>query len=414
MIPRFEPTAGPGEILSFLKDVAFLHNSPGEATREFEKSFARYQGCEHAVFVPSGRVSLWLLLKALNYPEGSEIVLPAFTYFAMPAAVRFAGLKPVFADIDPATYELTAESVRAVLTHRTKAVLPTHLFGRTCPLNDLQKICGPAGVDIIEDCAQAFGARVGGRKAGCVGRAACFTFGITKNFTTFSGGMLACREKDVYGRIVEIMREFRGASKKRLFKEGVTSLAMWMATRRLLFNVFVAPVLKTSPSNGPDRIHIAFEEKMQGMTEETMRYMKWTPVDSQARAGMKQLLTLDAKNEARRRRGTELLRLLKQAGCEKGLPLAADADGDHIFMSFAITRPDRYLFASRLRKHGVDVSPGYMSDCSGMKELGGVTGLCSVSQAVERDILHLPMYPGLRDRDLRAIADATASAERGE
>jgi len=414
MIPRFEPTAGPGEILSFLKDVAFLHNRPGEATREFEKSFARYQGCEYAVFVPSGRVSLWLLLKALEYPAGSEIVLPAFTFFAMPAAVRFAGLTPVFADIDPATYELTAESVRAVLTPRTRAVLPTHLFGRTCPLSDLQKICGPAGIDVIEDCAQAFGAGIGGRKAGCVGRAACFTFGITKNFTTFSGGMLACGEKDVHGRIVEIMREFRGASRSRLFKEGITSLAMWMATRRLLFNMFVAPVLRTSPSDGPDRVHTAFGEKTQGMNEETMRYLKWTPVDSQARAGMKQLLTLDAKNEARRRRGTELLRLMKQAGCERGLPAPAGQDGDHIFMSFAVTRPDRYLFASRLRRHGVDVSPGYMNDCSGMKELGGDPGSCSVSQAVERDILHLPMYPGLGDGDLRAIAGAMAAADRDE
>ncbi len=411
MIPRFAPTARALETLAFLADLVRRPGS-GEEVREFERAFARYQGTEHALFVPSGRLGLLLILGALDYPTGSEVILPAFTYFAIPAAVRFAGLTPVYADIDPATYELTPDSVRAVMSGRTRAVVPTHLFGLTCPLPELERVCAPAGIDLIEDCAQACGADLGGMKAGSFGRAAYFTFGITKNFTTFSGGMVTCRDAEAYRRMRGMLDGFATAARGRLLKEGITALAMRTATLRPLFNLLLVPLLRWGPRDRPDPVHRAFEEKPRLIDERMAAGLRWRPVDAQARAGRRQLAVLDRKNAARRRRGGELLAALRAAGCD-GLPAAAGPGlGDHIYMSFAILRPDRHRYAAQLRRLGVDVSPGYMSDCSSLPGFGGKPGTCPAAAAVERDILHLPLYPDLSSRDIGKIAAAVAEADR--
>lgn len=409
MIPRFEPTAGVGETAAFLCDLR-RRDDGGEAVARFEQEFARRQGGGHALFVPSGRLGLWLILRALDYPPGSEVILPAFTYFAMPAAVLAAGLKPVFADIDPVTYELTPASVRAVLTKRSRAVVPTHLFGRTCALPELQSICAPANVDLIEDCAQACGASMAGVRAGSFGRAAAFTFGITKNFTTYSGGIVTCRDAAVHRRMLELREGFHPADRGRLVKEGITALAMRLATLRAVFNLSLAPLLRCSSADRPDFVHRAFEERIRLIDEQTLARLQWRPGAAQARAGLRQLEVLDRKNEIRRRKGTELLEALREKGCA-GLPAPAPAGGDHVYMSFAITRPDRHRFAALLRRLGVDTSPGYMSDCSSLGDFCGTPGTSPVATAVEHDILHLPLYPGLSSSDIEKIAAAVAEAD---
>lgn len=409
VIPRFEPTAGIGETAAFLGDL-LRRDDGGEAVARFEQEFARRQGGGHALFVPSGRLGLWLILRSLDYPPGSEVILPAFTYFAMPAAVLAAGLKPVYADVDPVTYELTSASVRAVLTKHSRAVVPTHLFGRTCALPELQSVCDPAGVDLIEDCAQACGASMAGARAGSFGRAAAFTFGITKNFTTYSGGIVTCRDAAVHQRMLDLRQGFYPADKGRLVKEGLTALAMRVASLRPMFNLSLAPLLQCSSSDRPDFVHRAFEERLQLIDERTLARLQWRPGAAQARAGLRQLEVLDRKNEARRHKGTELLEALRKKGCS-GLPAPAPAGGDHVYMSFAITRPDRHRFAALLRRRGVDTSPGYMSDCSSLSDFGGTPGTCPVATAVERGILHLPLYPGLSSREIAKIAATVAEAD---
>jgi len=319
-------------------------------------------------------------------------------------------LTPVFADVEPGTYTLNPDSVRSVMTADTRAVVPTHLFGRTCDVERLEALCKPRGIDIIEDCAQSFGARIGERKAGSIGCAAYFTFGITKNFTTFSGGMLVCRDRNVRDRLMGLMPGFTHATGSRLLKQGITALAMRLASQRLLFNLSSAILLRLSASNGPDVIHRAFDEKAQLIDDDVMAHLKWRPVDLQARAGMRQLKALDARNAARRRNGAELLSLLTRREC-RGLPASDDPDGDHIYMSFAITRPDRYGFAAALRRYGVDTAPGYMTDCSSIGEFGGRPGQCPVSEQISREIIHLPLYPGLDGADLKRIADAVVRVD---
>jgi perosamine synthetase len=405
MISRFAPAASTGEILTFLLDVNRLGNTESEGVRAFERAFAGYLGVDDAVFVPSGRVGLWLILKGFNYPTGSEIILPSFTFYAIPAVVKLAGLKPVYADVDPATYDLTPESVAAVLTPQTKAVLPTHLFGKTCDMTALQRLCEPRGIDLIEDCAQCFGAAVEGKKCGSLGRASYFTFGITKNFTTFGGSMIVARDAGVRDQARATMKEFLPTPVSVLVKQAVTALAMRVATGRLAFNVGVAPILRIAKNDGADPIHRAFDDTNRPVSEEGIRHHSMRPCDAQGRMGLRQLRTLDERNAVRRRLGERLLDLLRNAGV-RDLPQGASQGGDHVYMSFAILRANRYAYAAVLRQHGVDVSPGYMADCA------GDPGACPNSARVANEILHVPLYPGLSERDLRFIVDAILRADK--
>jgi len=410
MIPRFEPTASLGEILSFLGGCLRPGTPEGPPVREFEARFAEAMGSAHAIFVPSGRVALHLILQGLDIPAGAEIVLPGFTFFAVPAVVRHAGFVPVYADVDPASYVLTPETVQAVVTERTRAVVPTHLFGRTCDMDGLAAVCAARDIALIEDCAQSCGAAWDGKRTGRIGRAAYFTFGITKNFTTFSGGMVTTQDDAAAARIRAAVAGFPPASRGALLKQGITALAMRAAAWRPVFNLTAAPAVRVEAAQGPDVLHRAFEEKADPVDDAAMQRLRWRPVTVQGRAGLRQLATLDAKNAARRERGDRLLRLLRERGCG-GLPAPPPERGDNIYMSFPIRRGDRYRFISRLRRNGVDVAPGYMTDCAARPELNGAPGRCPRSAEVNRDIIHLPLHPALSEGDLARIADAVAAAD---
>lgn len=411
MIPRFEPVAGPTETARFLLDVLFGDRDDRLSVQSFERRFAEYHGVPHAFFVPSARVGLWMLLRGLKYPAGSEIVLPGFTYFAIPAVVLHTGLVPRYADVDPQTYELTPESVEAAVSTRTRAVIPTHLFGRTCPMNGILAVCRHRGLDIVEDCAQACGAHVGTNKAGTVGRAAFFTFGITKNLTTYSGGMLLTADDNLADALDAQLRDFPPVARARLLREGLVAAAMYLATRRLPFNLAVAPLLRCGAPGRPDRVHRAFEEHPHTIEDAGLRRLCRRPTADQARSGMRQMTALDVSNRARRERGMSLDDALRSSGTP-GLPLAADPDGDHIYISFAIARERRFDFAQALRRRGVDVAPGYMQACSSMPCLGGKPGRCPQAERVADRILHLPVYPGLRNRDISRIAAAVNEVDR--
>lgn len=411
MIPRFSPTISFVDALRFVADVALSNDDSNVVTR-FESAFAQYQGCGHALFVPSGRMALLLILQHCGYPPGSEVIVPAFTHFSIPSVIRHSGLVPVFADLDAATYELTPETVRAVLTVKTRALIPTHLFGRTCPMSGLSALAREQKIDIIEDCAQALGARVGEQRAGQMGLATYFTFGVTKNFTTYSGGMIACANSRMAETLRQSLQNFRPASRARLIKEGIVASAMTIAAWKPVFSIALAPVVRASGPGQPDLVHRIFDEPPRDLSAASISALQWRPRAAQARAGIRQLATLDARNDLRRSAGCALLNALKSRGCT-GLPAAAEPGGDHVFMSFAIQREKRYSFIHRLRKFGVDTSPGYVTNCRRFA-LPGVKGgpECPVAESVAEKIVHLPLYPTLGKADIERIAEGVARADR--
>jgi dTDP-3-amino-3,4,6-trideoxy-alpha-D-glucose transaminase len=186
----------------------------GPEVEGFESEFARYLGVEHCVGVGNGTDAITLALKAMGIGPGDEVVMPSFTFYATAEAAVNAGAIPVFCDIDPDTYCVTAESVKQALTPRTKAIVVVHLFGNVAPVDELRGL----GVPILEDAAQAAGATLNGRKAGGLGDAATFSFFPSKNLPCLGdGGAVTTNDAELAERVRRL--RFHGSADKQTFVE---------------------------------------------------------------------------------------------------------------------------------------------------------------------------------------------------
>ncbi|HUA75244.1 MAG TPA: DegT/DnrJ/EryC1/StrS family aminotransferase [Solirubrobacteraceae bacterium] len=166
----------------------------GPEVSAFEREFAAYCGAEHAIGVANGTEALTIALRAMGVGPGDEVVVPSFTFYASAEAIPPTGATPVFCDVDPDTYCVTAETVKAALTPRTKAVIAVHLFGNPAPVTEIEAL----GVPVLEDAAQAAGSTSPGGRPGALGKAATFSFFPSKNLGCFGdGGMITTSDEQV-------------------------------------------------------------------------------------------------------------------------------------------------------------------------------------------------------------------------
>jgi len=167
----------------------------GPEVEALEKEVAAYTGTSFGIGCASGSDALLLALMALDVGPGSEVITTAFTFVATAGSVARLGARPVFVDIDPATYNLNPQKLSAALTSRTKAVMPVHLFGMAADMTAIMEIASTRGIPVIEDAAQAIGASYGGRPAGSIGLCGCFSFFPSKNLGgAGDGGMLTTND----------------------------------------------------------------------------------------------------------------------------------------------------------------------------------------------------------------------------
>ena len=163
----------------------------GNEGREFEKEFAAHTGTRHAIALANGTVALELALRTLGVGPGHEVITAPRTFIASASCAIAVGARPVFADVDPSSQNITAQSIRAVVTPATKAVIPVHLAGWPCEMDEIMKAACELGLVVIEDCAQALGATYKGRPVGSIGDIGCFSFCQDKIITTAGeGGMM--------------------------------------------------------------------------------------------------------------------------------------------------------------------------------------------------------------------------------
>ncbi|WP_193075268.1 DegT/DnrJ/EryC1/StrS family aminotransferase [Pseudomonas sp. FME51] len=174
----------------------------GQEGREFEKEFAAWADSEYAIALTNGTVALDLALKALDIGPGDEVVVTSRTFLASASSIVTAGAVPVFADVDADSQNITAETVRAVLTERTKAVICVHLAGWSCDMDPIMALAQERGLYVIEDCAQAHGTRYKGRSVGSIGHISAWSFCQDKIMTTGGeGGMVTTNDRDLWKRM---------------------------------------------------------------------------------------------------------------------------------------------------------------------------------------------------------------------
>ena len=182
----------------------------GPEVEGFEAEFAAYLGARHCVGVANGTDALTIALRALGVGSGDEVVVPALTFYATAEAVVNAGATPVFCDVDAATFDITAATVEPAISARTKAIVPVHLYGNPAPMAELRELAAAHDLRVLEDAAQAAGAKLDGTAAGALGDAATFSFFPSKNLGGFGDGGAIVTDDDEVAALARQLR-FHGS-----------------------------------------------------------------------------------------------------------------------------------------------------------------------------------------------------------
>lgn len=188
----------------------------GEKVRELEKTVAQYCGVKYAIAVNSGTAALHCALLAGNITAGDEVITTPFTFGATANVIKMVNAQPVFADIDPNTFNISASSIKRNITSRTKAILAVNLYGQPADYTEINELAEKHGLIVIEDAAQSIGARYGKKMSGNLGQIGCFSLYATKNIMSGEGGIITTNNQDYYEKM-KLLRH-HGQSENRRYE----------------------------------------------------------------------------------------------------------------------------------------------------------------------------------------------------
>jgi perosamine synthetase len=181
----------------------------GEKSKKFIEQLQVLTGAKYACLAPNGTLSLYLGLRALGIGSGDEVIVPDFTFMGSASAVEMTGATPVFCDISPVTLQTEAHHISRVITSRTRAIMPVHIYGAMCDMDPILKLAKDRSLLVIEDAAQALGVRYKGRHAGTLGNVGCFSFFADKTMTTGEGGLVVTNDEEIQQSLLYLRNQGR-------------------------------------------------------------------------------------------------------------------------------------------------------------------------------------------------------------
>ncbi len=367
----------------------------GPLIAEFEERFARRLGRGRAIATSYGRMAFYYILKSFDFPPGSEIILPAFTFWVIPEMARVAGLKVVFADIDPATFNLSPESFEKAITPRTRAVVPTHLYGLPCEMDVILAIARKNGLAVIEDCAHSLGADYRGQPVGSMGDAALFSFQTLKPLNTYGGGMAAVRDLSRAERVAQLVAAEPWPEEKQIQKQLWIGRAQRIFTRPPWFGVSAFPLLWIA-SWFKARPDVYLWEAIRPLNPFPANYsLRYTNV--QAALGLAGLDYLDQWT----RQTQAHARLMDQSlGGISGVSIPSiPSDRTHVYYQYSAYVPDRDELVRRAIHRGIDIETLHADVCSSLPFFGSA---CFPASGANRaaTAVQLPVYTLLSDEQV--------------
>ena len=395
------------DITWFFKQISTARE---EEIHYFEEEFAERQGLLKAFYVTSAKAAFYETLQALNLPPKSRILMPNWMNPALAAMVIAAGHYPRLLDVDEGTWTL-GEQVRDledVMWGGVGALLISHMYGCPAPLRMLEDEANKRKIPILEDCTQGFGADCGGRPTGSAGLASFYSFDLTNNLTTFSGGMLGVRGPVLADKLTNMRARSEIALNNSTYSLAVKASTLCTATSKYGFGFGLYPMLALGrKATNRDLLHSQFQEEVSL----TPPALMGVPAPCQAALGRRMLKKVDERNAGCNRVGCQLLKLLKARHIPKlGLPKLPE-QGTHVFLNFVVTFPYRELLTQKLFLKGIDTSLGYFSPIHSMDLFGSKVSCLSdtaVSDRLGDEQIYLPAYPELTDEQLKYIADSVA------
>ena len=213
MISIAKPLIGEEEKSAVMRVLDSGMLASGPRTEEFEKKFAEYVGTKYAIATTSGTTALHLGLLALGVTRGDEVILPAFSFIATANVALFCDAVPVFCDVDSKTFNIDPGKIEKLITKKTKAIMPVHLYGQAADMKPIEEIAEKHSIHIIGDACQAHGATYDGNMIGSFGDVECFSFYPTKNMTTGEGGMVTTNSDEIVELIISLRNHGREKTK---------------------------------------------------------------------------------------------------------------------------------------------------------------------------------------------------------
>ncbi len=357
-----KPTVGEEEIEAVGEVLRSGMLTQGEKVKNFEEEFSDYLGVGHSIAVSNGTVALDLALKGLGIGPGDEVISPAFTFIATANAVLYQGSVPVFADVDPNTFNIDPDDLSEKITSRTRAVIGVHLYGQPFDLKAVGQICEDHNIALVEDCAQAHGAMFKGKMAGSFGTG-CFSFYPTKNMTTGEGGMITTNSDALADRL------------------------------RLIRN--------HGDTGKYNHISLGYNYRMTNI---------------QGAIGSGQLRRLEGFIARRIENAEALNKAIKIDGLTVPFRMA---DVRHVYNQYVLRVEDdfpvsRDRLMEYLQANGIASAVHYpkaVYEQPLYRDMGFAKDSCQVSEDVSRRVMSLPVHPGLSASDIEYIADTINSFE---
>ena len=330
----------------------------GTQVEEFERAFAEFVACQHAVGVSSGLDALRLALASLGIGPGDEVIIPANTYIATALAVTAQGARPVLVDCDPSTYTIDVHRIERAITARTRAIIPVHLTGQSADMDPILDLAAQYGLRVVEDAAQAHGTRYKGRPCGAMGDAGCFSFYPGKNLGAYGdAGLVTTNDKLLADRL----RRLRNYGQQQKYEHTEKGLNARLDTIQ-------AAILNVK-----------------------LKYL----------AGW---------NEARARHATSYASRLE------GLPglrlQSCSPASTHIFHLFIVESDRRNGLQRYLEDSGIQTGIHYPKPIhlqTAYKDLGYTLGDFPETERLADQMLSLPMFPELTEQQIDLVCDAVAS-----
>jgi dTDP-4-amino-4,6-dideoxygalactose transaminase len=325
----------------------------GPEVRAFEAAFAEYVGARACIAVNSGTAALQLALMAAGIGAGDEVIVPSFTFFATAEAVSVLGATPVFVDVDPVSYTLTAAAIERDITPRTRALIPVHLYGQAADLDPILELAKKHHLHVIEDAAQAHGAEYKRKRVGALGSAGCFSFYPSKNLGAYGeAGAVVTNDEELAKRL-RLLRDHGSTSK---YAHAIVGYNFRM------------------------------EEIQAAVLNVKLRH-------------------LDDWNDARRARAATYNASLSSAG----LVLPEEMDyGRHVYHVYAVQSQNRDDLQKRLTAAGVQTGVHYPIPIHlqpAYNSLGYKGGELPITENLAERVLSLPMFPELSDEQIGRVAE---------
>lgn len=374
----------------------------GPQIAEFEAAFARRAGGGIAVAAAYGRAAFYFMLRALALPPGSEIIFPALTFWVVPELARAAGLTVVFADVDPRTFNIDPASIERMITDKTRAIVPTHLYGLACDMDAILAIASRHNLIVLEDCAHSLGATYKGRPVGTFGSGALFSFQTLKPLNCYGGGAALMQDTALAAKVRATVDSLPWPSEKRVNDRLFMGKWQRIFIRPGVFSISLFPILWASALIGasPD---VFLWEKIRPLSPLPDEYAERFP-NVQAAIGLEALNHFDRWTAQAQAHAAQVTRALANVPSVR-TPFVPE-DSTHVYYQYCAYGPDsvdRDALVVRCVRRGVDIEVLHVDVPPDMELFNGARaeadGARQASQAIQ-----IPVYSSLSDEQAVRVA----------